>query len=388
MNTPATSARWARRRRGPHRAAFTLIELLFVMMIIGVLAAISLGALSAATSQARVERTRAIITKLDQLITAKYESYRTRPVPIRVTPNTDPRLSAQFRLRALRELMRMEMPQHRYDVILVNPNTGMGHDSVTPPLNSNSNLQIADPALWKRYRRKVLALTNNNFSNWTDEHEGAECLYLIISSMRDGEDNALDFFAPSEIQDTDFDGVPEIVDAWGMPINFIRWPYGYSEMPGQDGEWGIANQDDDPDGPGPLVPDGIVDNYVEAGSPNSDDVLPPPTMQTRNAKIAPDPFDPLKVDPRWISDTTFDPFYIRPLIYSAGQDRLYELKRETRDLSNTSLYPNPWAIMNDPYTYDNSIPAVPGAAGTPFDFDGDGTPGYVDNITNHDFSEK
>ncbi len=387
MHTIATSARWARTSGGPHRSAITLIELLFVMMILGILVAVSLGALSAATSQARVERTRSIITKLDQLIMDKYESYKTRAVPIRINPGTDPRTAARARLRALRELMRMEMPNHRIDVFFVNPNTGFGHDSVTPPLNTNPNLQIADPSLWKAYRRKVLSLTNNNFNNWTDEHEGAECLYLIISMMRDGEDTALDFFSPSEIQDTDSDGVPEIVDAFGVPIDFIRWPFGYSEHPGPDNEWGIANTNDDPDGAGPLLPDSLTDNYDEAGAPGSDDILPPPTLQTRNAQRAPDPFDPLKVDPRWSdADTKFDPFYIRPLIYSAGPDKVYAIKRETRNLSDTSTYPNPWIHLNDPYTLDNSNASVPGAAGTPFDASGQA--GFADNITNHDFSEK
>src|SRR4030095_12893269 len=66
------------------RAALTLIELLFVMVILGILAAIALGGLSAAAAQARVERTRSIIAKLNQLITDKYESYKTRAVPIKI----------------------------------------------------------------------------------------------------------------------------------------------------------------------------------------------------------------------------------------------------------------------------------------------------------------
>jgi prepilin-type N-terminal cleavage/methylation domain-containing protein len=367
MNSIATSARWACRASGPHRRAFTLTELLFVMMILAILAALSLSALSGATQQARIERTRAIINRLDKLIIEKYNSYRTRAVPIRVAPGTDPRTASAYRLRALRELMRMEMPNHRFDLLI-------GVDNFTPPLNNNSfaNVRVTQPAAWKSYRRKVLGLTNNNFNNWTAEHEGAECLYLIISSMRDGEDSALDFFAPSEIGDTDNDNVPEILDAFGMPINYIRWPFGYSEHPGPDGAWGVQNNDDDNDT--------IVDNYTEAGA--GDDLPPPPTSQTRNAKKAPDPFDPLRVDTRWTDpDVTFDPIEVRPLIYSAGSDRVYAIKRETRDISSL---PNPWTALNDPFTLDTAT--SPGAAGTPFDSSGDA--GFADNITNHDFSEK
>src|SRR5262249_38680487 len=37
-----------------------------------------------------------------------------------------------------------------------------------------------------------------------------------------------------EVQDTDNDGLPEFVDAWGEPLQFYRWPIGYtSTVPGQ-----------------------------------------------------------------------------------------------------------------------------------------------------------
>ena len=410
MNTPATSARWARRRRGPHRAAFTLIELLFVMMIIGILAAVSLGALSAATSQARVERTRAIIAKLDQLITAKYESYRTRPVPIRVPPGmraigepfTDtaadidltngffdgPPLrnnflestyvdqngngrydigAAELRLLALREMMRMEMPNLIVDVT---------EDSLFlyAPLVSTPTRIIARPSLSRRYYRQANSISGG-IAAWTPAHQGAECLYLIIAAMRDGEDSALDFFAPSEIGDLDGDGMNEIHDAWGNPIEFVRWPAGYSEHPGDpatspNGEWGNPGVDEDNDG--------IVDNPSEAGWPGTDDILPPPTPQTRNFKKAPDRFDPLKVDGRYRLPNRFIvPFELHPLIYSAGPDKEYDVQRS--GAANT-------LALCDPYRVDFGSNPAGLMAGSPYDPDGQA--GFADNITNHDFSER
>jgi prepilin-type N-terminal cleavage/methylation domain-containing protein len=65
--------------RNPHsaiwpRPAFTLMELLVVMMIMTLLAGLALSAMAGATEAAREQRTRAIIAKIDQLIMAQCPS--------------------------------------------------------------------------------------------------------------------------------------------------------------------------------------------------------------------------------------------------------------------------------------------------------------------------
>src|SRR3954471_4669227 len=56
--------------------AFTLVELLVVMMIMGILASIVLFALAGVQESARYDKTVATINKLNALIMAKYETYR------------------------------------------------------------------------------------------------------------------------------------------------------------------------------------------------------------------------------------------------------------------------------------------------------------------------
>ena len=51
---------------------------------------------------------------------------------------------------------------------------------------------------------------------------------MILSSIRDGDRNALDFLLPSEITDLDDDGMPEITDSFGTPLGFIRWAHYYN----------------------------------------------------------------------------------------------------------------------------------------------------------------
>jgi hypothetical protein len=300
--------------------------------------------------------------------------------------------AGEWRLYALRELMRLEMPSSKADVVVGPPQ----FPALPGPVPPGYALQALSsrPALSKNYLRRAASITGG-LAAWTEQFEGAECLYLIVAAMRDGEDSALDFFAPQEIGDFDADGMFEIHDAWGNPIEFVRWPAGYSEHPGPDGAWGVAGVDDDPDGPtGSEQPDGIVDNSVEAGAPFSDDVLPPPTPQTRNSKKAPDPFDPLKVDGRYRLPNIFiTPFALKPLIYSPGPDKEYRVHKispprftggqfqELPDATSRQLL-DPYRVIFNPAAGD------PPRLSAGSCYDPLGAAGFVDNITNHDFSEK
>jgi len=50
--------------------------------------------------------------------------------------------------------------------------------------------------------------------------------------MRGGFDaDAIESFRADEIGDVDQDQCPEILDGWGKPIGFIRWPTGYTLPP-------------------------------------------------------------------------------------------------------------------------------------------------------------
>ena len=238
------------------RRAFTIVELMIVISIIALLAAMAASALSTATEQARAQRTRAIVTKIDQLIMEKWDGYRTRAIAY--TRHANPRISARNRLYALRELQRMELP-----------------DSVNDVWDNPVTLTNV-PAVALGYRRKALPV-----GTWTGQYENAEALYLILSGMRDGDKSALDYFTSSEIGDIDSDGMPEILDGWGEPIHFIRWPAGYRS-----------------------------------------DATPPALTHIR--RDIPDPFDPLKVDPRVDpsvdNDPSNDTYYVSPLVFSSGSD--------------------------------------------------------------------
>jgi prepilin-type N-terminal cleavage/methylation domain-containing protein len=187
------------RRAFTHRNAFTLIELLIVMMIIAILAAMTYGALFQAQATAREARTKALVAKLHGQMMTRWESYRTRRVPIVIPFGTPPRNAAQMRLQAMRDIIRMELPDKSGDI---------------PATPTNP--------LARAYRTKMMANGNAAFGTY----EAAECLYLILTTSAGEEGLSAYELTNTEVGDFDGDGYKEFHDGWGRPISFIRWPAG------------------------------------------------------------------------------------------------------------------------------------------------------------------
>lgn len=343
-----------------NRLGFTMTELLMVMMILSLLSAMAAVAYERASSNAKMQRTEAIIRKIDSLIMERWDGYRTRAInlnlqgfPLRGDEYADNDLNgrwspgdtltkdrnldglyqigaAEIRLMAIRQLQRWEMPDKMSDVLVASDTLGG---------------QLKEPALRRSYLRAAKP-------SWTPAYEEAECLYLQLSAMRDGDKRVLDWFSATEIGDVDNDGMNEILDGWGTPIRFLRWAPGYTPY-----------------------------NAMYLSNPTLfPQVISP---QSRNAIVNPDVFDPLRVDGRcfindplmqpdpvndptvWINQVR--PFALRPLIMSAGPDKAFDINLGPHD-------------PTDPYyrtATDNYV-------GTPEDADQDGVISYSDNITSHD----
>jgi prepilin-type N-terminal cleavage/methylation domain-containing protein len=190
------------------RRGFTLVELMVVLIIIGILGSIVMFAMFSAQESARVAKTKNMVSKLNMLVMQRYESYLTRRVPIIRMPNESLANYKYRRLQALRELMRMELPD-RWTDVKDDPITG-----------------IRRPAVNRSYFRRAVAARNGAGVNDSDTFQGAECLYLIVAYGTEDAD-ALAHFSQSDIGDVDADGLPEFLDGWGRPISFIRWPAGF-----------------------------------------------------------------------------------------------------------------------------------------------------------------
>ena len=331
------------------RRSFTLVELLIVTAIITLLASTVLYAMHGVQEDAREKRTETQIIKIHELIAERWRGYQTRKLPLRLPPaDTGLVYRSIIRLQAMREVMRMELPDRITDLLWT-------------PTRS-----ISPPSLWRSYRRKS-GLTNligglneqqwlrdksawpsarpsvNEAAGlWSVQFQGAECLHLILSSMQDGDRPALEFFKSTEIGDVDGDGQLEVLDAWGRPIEFLRWAPGFVSE-----------------------------------------------LQSREI---PDDTDPFRVDWRWEknwywndSEIPDKPFTLFPLIYSAGRDGEYQITVDNvagpgeprlafADPEGSGHLGMPQHVPNDPYLRTIAGPWL----GAPT-----GSPGNADNISNH-----
>lgn len=269
-----------------YRPSFTLLELLVAIAILGIMAGMALYSLAGAQTDARNARTRATISKLNEIVLQRWEEYRYRPVDVRVPigwrvatklPGQavarlpySPREKARVKMVMLRDMMRMELPDRVTDLLY--PPTQYTMVSSNAASYAPTKLDRPIPSAWgalymSLYNRVAglkaqghpdwtnLSMVNINaaasgFSggslaatapipflgmspgspviDWNNAVQSSELLYLIVASSDYNGSSALEFFRPSEVGDPDDDGLLEFVDAWDQPIQWIRWPAGYS----------------------------------------------------------------------------------------------------------------------------------------------------------------
>ncbi len=337
------------------RPAFTLVELLVTITILTLLASIVLFGMAGVQAQARDRRARAQILRVHNIIAEVWQTYDARRVQVQPGLVGDPRL---LRLAGLRELMRMELPERISDVW-------------------DNPVVLRDlPTLNKSYRNIVV--TNRNAGNlWTRKHQGAECLYMVLSKIYIADSNGLQFFSENEIGDVDNDGMPEILDPWGNPVEFLRWAPGFTSPVETAGGFSALQGDN------PLDDWDAFDPMHMDGDPNN------PLALVRKENF--DLFDGASGN-----DSLNSNFALFPLIFSAGADGDYNVAAEVDRApvrysgSNGSIVfdgaelGSQWTIpvsgyANDPYA-TFSVDSEMIRMGQVADKE---SRGHVDNISNH-----
>ncbi|MFN3190241.1 MAG: type II secretion system protein [Aureliella sp.] len=253
-------------------AGFTLIELLVAISILGIMAGMALYSLAGAQTDARNARTRGTVSKLNEIILQRWEEYRYRAVDVKVpdawkipvrdanrggnvtTLPYSPREKARVRMVMLRDMMRMEMPDRITDLLTepsqylmvpnqpnmgpaallrpIPPGWGVVYEALRSRVNANP---AAFPGVLPASTGGSLAgsttmpgfIGPGGAAAWHRSVSSAELLYLIVATTNFNGASALEYFRPSEVADTDSDGLLEFVDAWQSPIEWVRWPAGY-----------------------------------------------------------------------------------------------------------------------------------------------------------------
>jgi type II secretory pathway pseudopilin PulG len=153
----------------------------------------------------------------------------------------------------------------------------------------------------------------------------SEILYhfLTQSTMLGGTPVGLDAFSAAEVKDSDNNGLPELIDAWGSPLRFYRWPTRFFRSAGMAN--GAIQPITTPANP-PLVPSAIGPNPDGSYDTNNAKLLftsLPIFSGNLAADLNRDPDDPLR---NCISVTGFEQRFHTPatyhamLIVSAGPD--------------------------------------------------------------------
>ncbi len=239
-------------------SGFTLVEILVVIVILGVMGGMVVSAVSGVTSSARHARTKNIVAVIDSVIQEQYDSYKYRPLAVEVPDlfkatgtnalKSDEigrevlaREAMRVRLMMVRDLQRMELPERFSDFLnppvdilaACNPVKIDGTTGVITGTRQDPTSRAPLPVSWRGPDNPKRQIYNNRYvSTATVEHQSAECLYLIMATSFVGGTPAIDAIPTSNIGDTDNDGMPEILDGWGRPLGFVRWPVGYFDPNG------------------------------------------------------------------------------------------------------------------------------------------------------------
>ncbi len=328
MLKPGWLATGARDRR----SGFTLVELLVVIAIIALLAALTAGALFVLPGRARVRTTEALISKLDAALQRRLnqaldiaQGQRPLAVDLFLAATNNTRARAVARTRSVRQALPERFllgPSGTYRWRMAQTITTPGGTTATlvgdfSPLDLRSLasgvVQLPrdlPPAANTFVSAIQQALVGGKLANHQLITTRAECLFMIIAGGADPSAVA-DEFNPNEVGDTDNDGLPEFVDAWGNPIVFFLWPYQYRsglQPMTRDSSSGLLRPTRAGD---PLDPDGTLTEL--------------PYVQSNVRPVFEEAFHPVTFPPG--SQAPFA-YRTHPLILSAGPDGRFGLVRD------------------------------------------------------------
>ena len=250
------------------RRGFTLIELLMVIAIIGILLTMSVVVMFGITDQASEEATNSTLQKVNRLLELRIDSFSrafpgiegnwetvfighvAREVSIRQSVPA-PRVAALLNrfaedspvwtILARKAAYRFEFPQRMPELLLGAP---FDNDTNTNAIPDTLEFKLLRPTVLQQLkdgydavppnasptaaditgRLNALWAIHNQMNNLSTESSELLYYFLFHSGNFGSAEIGREEFTEKEIADTDLDGLPEFVDAWGQPLRYYRWP--------------------------------------------------------------------------------------------------------------------------------------------------------------------
>ena len=320
------------------QSAFTLVELLVVISIIGILITILGATVTTSLRKAREAATTALIHKIDGLLDERLKGFdratKSRDFD-RIVQQTAQGLEAAgiFGVRksviasiARKNYFRAYFPQRFEDLADINANgipDLFESDAVLKPEDTNQDGQLngtedsnGNGKLDGFVLFNHLSAASQNGSRLT---ESSELLYFMLTKMEafgvppvsESE------FSTSELRDMDGDGLMEFVDGWGRPLRFYRWPTRLLKpngVFGPDNKPGAAGSDDDGNG--------LTDDPWEIGWPGSDDYRALNPINNAIPAVASDPNTPYHLPRRDLAGLLISGLPPKPATYNSGGSQL------------------------------------------------------------------
>lgn len=273
-------------RRRNSRAGFSLIEMLMVIGIIIFLIAISVTVIGNIVGSSRVKATRATVRKVNELLMHRADSFQRWLQDSGELDTQNLELSgalaeaggdeALARVLRTKQLFRDHFPQTNQEAATV-----FGTDANTDNIDP-------DPATIS-----------------------AEMLHMFLTAGESfGVELADTEFNASEVADVDEDGLTEVVDSWGNPLRFYRWPTRLIRPADEGSEQAPTH---------PISLNIAVAELLVAALPSED------TTDVSTNPLTHDPDDPLGLTTS-LDSAEFEPNYHTrdtwhaPLVVSAGGD--------------------------------------------------------------------
>jgi prepilin-type N-terminal cleavage/methylation domain-containing protein len=197
-----------------HRAGFTLLELMVVMMLMGLMATMLIMAVRGFIGTAREKATQATILKLHGLLSDRTKSFD--------------RWIEEFDKRAGNGRLPDYVDQRRNVATSDLRRAGWSSGPVGPLFIERAKMIARKRLFAEKFPQQFADSPGLSSPGGTHVSvtESAECLFYAIvnSELYGAEGVEEDAFNADEVQDTDGDGLREFVDNWGRPLRFYRWP--------------------------------------------------------------------------------------------------------------------------------------------------------------------